>query len=77
VLGVDRPAGTILDDQLLNAIADGTFGLMKRPADAGRGLDGVAQSDAYYNPAGELLTSTSSTKGPVMAATAAVRPQDR
>ena len=27
---------------LLSAIADGTFGLMKRPADAGRGLDGVA-----------------------------------
>ena len=46
----------IVDDQLLNAIADGTFGLMKRPADAGRGLDGVAkQSSRYYNPAGELL----------------------
>jgi beta-lysine 5,6-aminomutase alpha subunit len=46
----------IVDDQLLNAIADGTFGLMKRPADAGRGLDGVAkQSSAYYNPASELL----------------------
>ena len=46
----------IVDDQLLNAIADGTFGLMKRPADAGRGLDGVAkQSSDYYNPAGELL----------------------
>ncbi len=46
----------IVDDQLLNAIADGTFGLMKRPADAGRGLDGVAkQSRDYYNPASELL----------------------
>jgi beta-lysine 5,6-aminomutase alpha subunit len=46
----------IVDDQLLNAIADGTFGLMKRPADAGRGLDGVAKhSSAYYNPASELL----------------------
>ena len=46
----------IVDDELLNAIADGTFGLMKRPADAGRGLDGVAkQSKAYYNPASELL----------------------
>jgi beta-lysine 5,6-aminomutase alpha subunit len=46
----------IVDDQLLNAIADGTFGLMKRPADAGRGLDGVArQARDYYNPAGELL----------------------
>ena len=30
-------------DGLLDAIADGTFGLMKRPADAGRGLDGVAE----------------------------------
>ena len=46
----------IVDDQLLNAIADGTFGLMKRPADAGRGLDGVArQARDYYNPASELL----------------------
>ncbi|KRF17196.1 lysine 2,3-aminomutase [Nocardioides sp. Soil797] len=41
---------------LLDAIADGTFGLMKRPADSGRGLDGVAKkSDSYYNPASELL----------------------
>ena len=29
---------------------------MKRPADAGRGLDGVAKkSSAYYNPASEIL----------------------
>jgi beta-lysine 5,6-aminomutase alpha subunit len=41
---------------LLAAIADGTFGLMKRPADAGRGLDGVARkSPAYFNPASEIL----------------------
>ncbi|MBU1803311.1 MAG: hypothetical protein KKA97_13975, partial [Actinobacteria bacterium] len=41
---------------MLDAIADGTFGLMKRPADAGRGLDGVAvKSDLYYNPASEAL----------------------
>jgi beta-lysine 5,6-aminomutase alpha subunit len=41
---------------LLDAIADGTFGLMKRPADAGRGLDGVAaKADDYYNPASEIL----------------------
>jgi beta-lysine 5,6-aminomutase alpha subunit len=46
----------IVDDGLLNAIGDGTFGLMKRPQDAGRGLDGVAKrSGAYYNPAIELL----------------------
>ena len=44
------------DHGLLDAIADGTFGLMKRPADAGRGLDGVAKkSSIYYNPASELL----------------------
>ena len=41
---------------LLDAIADGTFGLMKRPADAGRGLDGVARkAEDYYNPATEIL----------------------
>ena len=46
----------IVDDGLLNAIADGTFGIMKRPADGGRGLSGVArQEDGYYNPATELL----------------------
>ncbi len=29
---------------------------MKRPADAGTGLDGVAkQVDGYYNPATEIL----------------------
>ena len=50
--------GNILehDNGLLDAIADGTFGLMKRPADAGRGLDGVAKkSSVYYNPATEIL----------------------
>ncbi|HET9860706.1 MAG TPA: lysine 5,6-aminomutase subunit alpha, partial [Nocardioidaceae bacterium] len=44
---------------LLEAIADGTFGLMKRPADAGRGLDGVAKkASGYYNPASEMLEGT-------------------
>jgi beta-lysine 5,6-aminomutase alpha subunit len=44
------------DRGLLDAIADGTFGLMKRPADAGRGLDGVARkAPDYYNPATEIL----------------------
>ncbi|WP_238163234.1 lysine 5,6-aminomutase subunit alpha [Kribbella capetownensis] len=46
----------IVDDGLLNAIGDGTFGLMKRPQDAGRGLEGIARrSPEYYNPAIELL----------------------
>jgi beta-lysine 5,6-aminomutase alpha subunit len=49
----------IVDDGMLDAIADGTFGLMKRPADAGRGLDGVAvKARDYYNPANEILEST-------------------
>ncbi|RYU11575.1 lysine 5,6-aminomutase subunit alpha [Nocardioides iriomotensis] len=44
------------DPPLLAAIADGTFGLMKRPPQGGRGLDGVARkSAAYYNPASEIL----------------------
>jgi beta-lysine 5,6-aminomutase alpha subunit len=41
---------------LLEAIAVGTFGHMKRPADQGKGLDGVAQkADDYDNPAITLL----------------------
>ncbi|GAA5003039.1 lysine 5,6-aminomutase subunit alpha [Actinopolymorpha pittospori] len=44
------------DDGLLDAIADGTFGLMRRPAAGGKGLDGVARkSSLYYNPATDLL----------------------
>ncbi|WP_026923925.1 lysine 5,6-aminomutase subunit alpha [Glycomyces arizonensis] len=51
--------GRIRDDGLLNAIADGTFGIMKRPADGGRGLEGVAErADDYFNPAGEALESS-------------------
>ncbi len=41
---------------LLEAIADGTFGLMKRPADKGKGLEGVSKKARdYWNPAGEIL----------------------
>ena len=41
---------------LLAAIADGTFGLMRRPADRGKGLDGVAaKAEDYLNPVAELL----------------------
>ena len=47
------------DPPLLAAIADGTFGLMKRPPDSGRGLDGVAKKARdYYNPATEILEAT-------------------
>jgi beta-lysine 5,6-aminomutase alpha subunit len=46
----------INDDGLLNAIADGTFGITRRPADGGRGLDGViARADGYFNPASDIL----------------------
>jgi beta-lysine 5,6-aminomutase alpha subunit len=46
----------IVDDGLLNAIADGTFGIMKRPADRGKGLDGVAaHAPDYFNPVTEVL----------------------
>jgi beta-lysine 5,6-aminomutase alpha subunit len=48
--------GKIADDGLLPAIASGTFGITKRPADGGKGLDGVvAHADGYWNPAVELL----------------------
>ncbi len=52
----------IADTGLLNAIADGTFGLMHRPANKGKGLAGVITKDPYYfNPASLLL------EGPVSA----------
>ncbi|HEY3260568.1 MAG TPA: lysine 5,6-aminomutase subunit alpha, partial [Pseudonocardiaceae bacterium] len=50
----------IVDDGLLSAIADGTFGLMKRPPDGGKGADGVIpKADDYYNPASEQLEASS------------------
>src|SRR4051812_8168040 len=46
----------ICDDGLLTAIAEGTFGVTRRPADGGKGLDGVVRhGDGYYNPATDLL----------------------
>jgi beta-lysine 5,6-aminomutase alpha subunit len=46
----------IRDDGLLNAIADGTFGVTRRPAEGGKGLDGVVlHAEDYYNPAVQLL----------------------
>jgi beta-lysine 5,6-aminomutase alpha subunit len=50
---------------LLSAIADGTFGIMKRPADRGKGLDGVARHEAdYYNPATDLLETSAGPGAP-------------
>jgi beta-lysine 5,6-aminomutase alpha subunit len=46
----------ICRDGLLNAIADGTFGITKRPADGGRGLAGViVKAEGYFNPAASFL----------------------
>ena len=47
-------------DGLLNAIAEGTFGVTRRPAGGGRGLDGVIKrAEGYYNPASEFLEEAS------------------
>ncbi len=44
------------DSGLLRSIADGTFGITRRPADQGRGFDGVVKkSDGYLNPATDIL----------------------
>ena len=49
---------SIVDSEggLLEAIGHGTFGGMRRPADGGRGLDGVVVRDEHYvNPVSEIL----------------------
>ncbi|MFF5422524.1 lysine 5,6-aminomutase subunit alpha, partial [Streptomyces misionensis] len=46
----------ICDRGLLDAIGRGTFGGMRRPADGGRGADGVVRrAPGYRNPAADLL----------------------
>lgn len=46
----------IVGEGLLEAIGAGTFGLMKRPPDGGKGADGVvAKAEDYRNPAIDLL----------------------
>jgi beta-lysine 5,6-aminomutase alpha subunit len=48
--------GRIADESLLRAIAEGTFGIIKRPPTGGRGLAGVAAHEPdYYNPATDIL----------------------
>ena len=50
---------------LLNAIADGTFGVTRRPADGGRGLEGVIErAEGYFNPAAEFLEQPGPGAGP-------------
>jgi beta-lysine 5,6-aminomutase alpha subunit len=49
----------ISTEGLLNAIADGTFGVARRPPGAGHGLDGVViRADGYFNPVTEILDGT-------------------
>jgi len=57
VLALLRRIGS---EGLLQAIADGTFGVTRRPPDGGRGLDGVIErADGYFNPASDLLAGSS------------------
>ncbi|MBW8483445.1 lysine 5,6-aminomutase subunit alpha [Actinomadura parmotrematis] len=43
-------------DGLLTAIAEGTFGVTRRPADGGKGLEGVVErAPGYHNPAIAIL----------------------
>jgi beta-lysine 5,6-aminomutase alpha subunit len=53
----------IAADGLLTAIADGTFGIMKRPPDRGKGLEGVARkAPNYHNPASDIFDATGSAR---------------
>jgi beta-lysine 5,6-aminomutase alpha subunit len=53
---LERIVGSGDSAGLLGAIAEGTFGLMKRPPDGGKGADGVVEkADGYCNPASDLL----------------------
>jgi beta-lysine 5,6-aminomutase alpha subunit len=54
--------GRIGDQGLLAAIADGTFGVTRRPPDGGRGLDGVIErAEDYVNPATSILDGDAGT----------------
>jgi beta-lysine 5,6-aminomutase alpha subunit len=49
----------ISTEGLLNAIADGTFGVARRPPGGGYGLDGViTRAEGYFNPVTEILDGT-------------------
>ncbi|HEX4087676.1 MAG TPA: lysine 5,6-aminomutase subunit alpha [Trebonia sp.] len=46
----------ISTEGLLTAVADGTFGVTRRPPGGGHGLDGVVtRADGYFNPVTEIL----------------------
>ncbi|RJL35383.1 lysine 5,6-aminomutase subunit alpha TIM-barrel domain-containing protein [Bailinhaonella thermotolerans] len=48
----------VADEGLLAAIAEGAFGVTRRPADGGKGLDGVVErAEGYLNPAEEILSA--------------------
>ncbi|MBA3523652.1 MAG: lysine 2,3-aminomutase, partial [Geodermatophilaceae bacterium] len=52
------------DEGLLNAIGAGTFGITRRPADRGKGLDGVVvRAEGYHNPATELMEADLAREG--------------
>ena len=58
--GAGRGGGPAAPDRRRGAAGppspDGTFGITQRPADGGRGLDGViARAADYFNPAADLL----------------------
>ncbi|MFC6084093.1 lysine 5,6-aminomutase subunit alpha [Sphaerisporangium aureirubrum] len=51
----------VCDRSLLTAIAEGTFGVTRRPPDRGKGLDGVVRrAEGYHNPVAGLLTEETS-----------------
>jgi beta-lysine 5,6-aminomutase alpha subunit len=68
---IDRRADTVLREAvalleriaehpqgLIQAVADGTFGITRRPPDRGKGLDGVVVKAAdHLDPVTELLTA--------------------
>ena len=63
----------IAGDGLLTAIAEGTFGVTRRPPDGGKGLDGVVpRAEGYFNPAIEILD----TEDPHAAAAEAAAEQE-
>jgi beta-lysine 5,6-aminomutase alpha subunit len=50
----------ICDQGLLTAIAEGTFGVTRRPPEGGKGLGGVIEkAEGYFNPASQILEGES------------------